>query len=125
QRLLEGQRCGIDGFGRHRAITERLQQLGGDGRQRGRLGSWFAWHRHSLASCYAPNTKLMTGPPGPGLPSCSASYWRSHRLSAVGPMASVWHASITLKPCSFTNFTASSLKAASYIWRLTLAINYS
>src|SRR5690606_18825927 len=62
QRLLEGQRCGIDGFGRHRAITERLQQLGGDGRQRGRLGSWFAWHRHSLASCYAPNTKLMTGP---------------------------------------------------------------
>src|SRR5690606_32554372 len=62
QRLLKGQRCGIDGFGRHRAVTERLQQFWGNGRQRGRWGSWFAWHRHSLASCYASNTKLMTGP---------------------------------------------------------------
>src|SRR5690606_19525170 len=62
QRLLKGQRCGIDGFGRHRAVTERLQQFWGNGRQRGRLSSWFAWHRHSLASCYASNTKLLTGP---------------------------------------------------------------
>lgn len=27
-----------------------------------RLSFWFAWHRKSLASIYAPNTKLMTGP---------------------------------------------------------------
>lgn len=27
-----------------------------------RLGFWFAGHRKSLASSYAPNTKLMTGP---------------------------------------------------------------
>src|SRR5690606_17527895 len=61
--------------GRHRAITERLQQLGGDGRQRGRLGSWFAWHRHSLASCYAPNTKLMTGPDGCMIPDKGVLHW--------------------------------------------------
>src|SRR5690606_27035677 len=64
QRLLEGQGRSIDGFGRHRTVTERLQQLWSNGRQRGWLGSWFAWHRHSLASCYASNTKLMTGPAG-------------------------------------------------------------
>ncbi|EVT85534.1 hypothetical protein Z046_12605 [Pseudomonas aeruginosa VRFPA09] len=62
QGLLESQGRRIDSFGRHRAVTKRLQQLGRNHRQRCRLGSWFARHRHSLTSCYAPNTKLLTGP---------------------------------------------------------------
>ncbi|WP_235513931.1 hypothetical protein, partial [Aquabacterium parvum] len=45
-----------------RPIGELVQNLLGNGRQH-RLGRLrFAWHTCSWSSCYAPNTKFLTGP---------------------------------------------------------------
>jgi hypothetical protein len=62
QRLLERQRRGVDGFGRHRTVAELLEQLGRNRRQCRRLGFRFARHTLSLGACYALNTKFLTGP---------------------------------------------------------------
>src|SRR5690606_21623936 len=62
QGLLQGQRCRIDGFGRHWAVAKLFKQFGRDRRQYRRRGLRLARHHHSLSACYALNTKLLTGP---------------------------------------------------------------
>src|SRR5690606_33551223 len=67
QCLLKRQRRGVDRFGRHRAIAERLQHASRNAWQLGRRSLGFAWHTTSFTGCYALNTKFLTGPGRPQL----------------------------------------------------------
>ena len=81
QGFLERHRGILNRLGGHRALYEMGNQVLGNAWQlalSSLVGLGFAWHTCSLATCYALNTKFLTGPLG-------AHFHGDPRLRTVGP----------------------------------------